>query len=361
MTNKIELDTTRKQHLIRPFIGIWCSDAKKTHLAPSSIDLIVTSPAYWQKRDYEVKRQIGLEATPQKYVKSIIKIMDIWRQILKKTGSVFLNVGDSYEKGNLLEIPSMIALAAIKSGWYLRQRIVWEKPNSTPHSARRRLASREEYIFHFTVSDNYYLDLEGYKEKYGTVSNIWHIPPAQHKGEHLAPFPEELVERILTLACPKNVCVRCGIPFERKLEKTAELDPNRPQAKRAMEIANEKGLTMDHIAAIQAVGISDAGKAIKYQNGAGRNGEKVRELAQEAKNILGGYFREFTFAKKRTVSWQGCNCNDGLQSGLVYDPFVGTGTTIKVASRLGHSAIGSDLRIYDDLKKNLNEIANIIT
>ena len=326
------------------------SDARITRLPPKSIDVIVTSPAYWQKRDYGHKKQIGLEKTSDQYIDSIISVIENWKSCLKPTGSVFLNVGDSYSNGRLLEIPSRIAAEATKLGWKLRQRIIWEKPNGTPHSANRRLAAREEYVFHFTRSDKYYFDLEGYKQKYGGVSNIWRISPSLHKGEHLAPFPEELVERILTLACPIAVCSKCGQPYERVVAKTALLDESRPQAKRAMAIAREAGLSDAHIAAIQAVGISDAGKAIRYQNGAGKNGAGVQKLAAEAKKVLGGYFREFTFAKKQTVSWRRCSCNAAAEPGVIFDPFVGTGTSLRAASKLGVSAIGSDIKFYKHLK-----------
>lgn len=280
------------------------------------------------------------------YVAALVKIMNGWKPILKKSGSVFINIGDSYKDGCLLEIPSLLVFAAIRAGWKLRHPMIWEKPNSTPHSANRRLAMREEYILHFTTSGNYYSDLEGYKEQFGSVSNIWRINPAYHQGEHLAPFPEELVERILFLACPKYVCQQCGTPFVRQTEATAELDESRTQARRALEIFRKSDLTLEHIRAIQAVGISDAGKAIKFQNGAGKNGDEVCRLASEAKKVLGGYFREFTFAKKRTSGWLGCNCEKALKPGLVYDPFAGTKTTLRVAAKLGFSAIGSDLKIY---------------
>ena len=322
------------------------ADARKPALAANSVDLILTSPAYWQKRDYEVKKQLGREKTTRGYIGALVKIMNGWKPALKKSGSVFINIGDSYKNGCLLEIPSQLAIAANRAGWKLRHRIVWEKPNSTPHAARARLALREEYIMHFTLSNNYYSDLEGYKEKFGSVSNIWRINPSNHQGEHLAPFPEELVSRILYLSCPKFVCLKCGKPFVRQIEATAELDESRVQARRALAIFRESSLTFDHIKAIQAVGISDAGKAIRFQNGAGKNGDEVRRLALEAKEVLGGYFREFTFAKKRTAGWKGCNCEKAFQPGLVYDPFAGTKTTLRVAERLGYSAIGSDLKIY---------------
>ena len=110
-----------------------------------------------------------------------------------------------------------------------------------------------------------------------------------------------------------------------------------------MELAEQAGLSDDHIAAIQATGISDAGKAMKTQNGTGRNAERVQKLAAEAKLVLGGYFREFTFAKRATSGWTSCSCRDPLRPGVVLDPFMGTGTTLRAAIASGRSAIGVDL------------------
>ena len=110
-----------------------------------------------------------------------------------------------------------------------------------------------------------------------------------------------------------------------------------------MELAKEKNLTAAHIAAIQATGISDAGKALRVQTGTGKNTSDVQRLAAEAKEALGGYFREFTFAKKRTIDWTRCECNVDFVPAVVLDPFCGTGTTLRVASSMGHVAIGIDL------------------
>ena len=110
-----------------------------------------------------------------------------------------------------------------------------------------------------------------------------------------------------------------------------------------MELADEGGLTDAHIAAIQATGVSDAGKALLIQNGTGRNAAEVKRLAAEAKEVLGGYFREFTFAKKRSVDWTNCEHSAQQRPGIVLDPFVGTGTTLRAAQELNVSAIGVDL------------------
>jgi hypothetical protein len=110
-----------------------------------------------------------------------------------------------------------------------------------------------------------------------------------------------------------------------------------------MEIAKEAGLTAAHIAAVQATGVSDAGKALRVQNGTGRNAAQVKRLAAEAKGVLGGYFREFTFARRETVGWTECTCGDEQEPGVVLDPFMGTGTTLNTALEMGRSGFGVDL------------------
>ena len=108
-----------------------------------------------------------------------------------------------------------------------------------------------------------------------------------------------------------------------------------------MELA--VGLSDDHIEAIQATGISDVGKATLTQTGTGRNSARVQALAAEAKSVLGGYFREFTFAIREQDGWDHCDCGSPPVAGLVIDPFAGTGTTGRVADRLGFRSWVGDL------------------
>jgi DNA modification methylase len=340
---------------LSPFTKLLRGDARILDKIPSrSIDLIVTSPPYWLKRDYGVEGQIGLEETPAAYVKSLIDAMKEWRRVLKRTGSIILNIGDTYVDRCLANIPGRLELAAQDEGWIIRNRIIWAKDKGMPEPAKNRLANRHEYIIHFTLSQDYYYDLFGYSVRFGNGANpgdIWSFKPSRILAPHLAPFPDELVERSILLACPKEVCSKCGKPRSRIIERTTELDPSRPQAKRAMEIAKKANLTPAHIAAIQATGISDAGKALRVQNGTGRNSASVKLLAAEAKKVLGGYFREFTFAKRKTVGWSTCNCKSSFKPGVVLDPFCGTGTTLRVAAELNRSAIGVDLSPSEDLSR----------
>jgi DNA modification methylase len=331
-----------------------CGDARRLAIPDQSVDIIVTSPPYWQKRDYQVAGQIGQERTPELYVEAMAEALREWRRVLRPTGAVFLNVGDTYHKHTLLDLPGRIADAALRGRWTVRNRIIWVKNTGMPEPAKNRLANRYEHIIHLTPNrHSYYYDLFGYSAKYGNGANpgdVWVIEPSVNKSDHLAPFPEEIVDRILTLACPARVCVSCGIPRTRKVKRTTELNLDRPQARRALEIAQEKGLTPAHIAAIQATGISDAGKAKRFQTGTSKNSVEVRRLAEEAKKALGGYFREFTFSRRRSAGWSQCECRQAFMPGVVLDPFMGTCTTPKVALRRGFSAIGVDLN-----QESLNE------
>lgn len=342
-------DESEKQSLSRV---IYCGDARNLpeQILPNSVDLIVTSPPYWRKRDYGLKGQIGQEKTSEDYVAALISALGEWRRVLRPTGSVFLNIGDTYWQKSLQGIPSLVEASARRAGWILRNRIIWVKKGGMPDPVKDRLAGRHEYILHFALN-GYYYDLFGYAEQYSlgkkgaNPGDVWEIAPQRNLGKHLAPFPSEIVERAITLACPYLVCPKCGKPRRRIVKRTAELDMSRPQARRALEIAKEKNLSPEHIAAIQATGISDAGKARLVQNGTDKNAEDVRKLAAEAKAILGGYFREFTFAKRQSCGWTDCGCNVPFIPGVVLDPFMGTGTTLDVAERMGRSSIGIDLDV----------------
>lgn len=335
-----------------PLRTVYEGDARRLPdaISKSSVDLVVTSPPYWRKRDYGVKEQIGQEKTSEEYVAAIISALEDWRRVLRPSGSVFLNIGDTYWKRSLQGIPSLVEASARRAGWILRNRIIWVKKGGMPDPVQDRLAGRHEYILHFAVN-GYYYDLFGYAQHYSldkrgaNPGDVWEIAPQRNLGNHLAPFPSEIVERAISLACPYSICPQCNKPRRRIVKRTAELDTTRPQARRALEIARENNLTPQHIAAIQATGISDAGKARLVQNGTDRNTENVRKLAAEAKAILGGYFREFTFAKRQSCGWTDCGCRVPFVPGVVLDPFMGTGTTLDVALRMGRSAIGVDLAL----------------
>lgn len=350
MMKYLSLDEMSFEREARSDVYITSADA--IPIPDESVDLIVTSPPYWNKRDYGFDGQIGNEKTPEGYIERMSDCLKEWQRVLKKTGSLFLNVGDSYYGKSLLNIPGMLEEAAKDSGWLCRNRIIWAKPTGMPEPAKDRLACRYEYIIHLTKSKTYFYDTQAYREYLGTdatPSDVWTFAPDRSMSSHLAPFPRELVRRAIILGCPEAVCSECHKPVIRTLARSTQLDESRPQARRAMEIAREAGLSKDHIRAIQAFGISDVGKATRFQNGTGRSAQSVVELATEAKEILDGYFREFTFAPWETAGWETTCGHDGLKRAVVLDPFVGTGTALKVAKELGRDSIGVDLQpIFDE-------------
>lgn len=332
--------------LLPPTTSVITGDARDLPISSRSIDLVVTSPPYWQKRDYGHPDQIGLEATPKGYVSSIMSCLNEWRRVLRPTGSVFLNVGDTYYKRSLVGIPGRIEAAAVDDGWIVRNRIIWAKDAGMPDPVQNRLANRHEFILHLAPRTSYYYDLQGYSEAVGSngtnPGDVWSFNPQRNMGSHLAPFPSELVSRSILLACPPQVCRTCHVPRRRVLQRTRLLNPSRPQARRAMELAEKANLSDAHIAAIQATGVSDAGKALLVQTGTGKNSKEVQALAAEAKTALGGYFREFTFALKVTIGWTDCGHRTPGR-GSVLDPFAGTGTTLWTAEGMGRDAVGVDV------------------
>jgi DNA modification methylase len=325
---------------------IYESDAREIPVEDNFVDIIFTSPPYWKKRDYGFENQIGQEDTPKDFIDTLINCMDEWHRVLKPTGSLFLNIGDTYDNRSLVGIPEMLIQQARDDGWLVRNKILWTKPSGMPDPASNRLANRHEYIFHFTMNNDYYYDLHAYSNEYGNGSNpgdVWKVNHDRNTGDHLAPFPSELPERALTMAGPRAACSECGKPLEREMVRTTKLDETRDQARRAMEIYKESDLEEKHIRAIQSVGISDAGKAMEIQDGTGRNADDVQELADEAKEVLGGYFREFTFPEKETGGWDACGCDAPTEPGVVLDPFMGSGTTLQAALKMGLNAVGVDL------------------
>ena len=171
-------------------------------LADNCVQCVVTSPPYFNLRDYGVSGQIGLEQTPEEYIANLVRVFrEVWR-VMKGDGTLWLNIGDSYNgsgkggnsdngskqstnkgtvenKGrltrvdnlkpkDLIGIPWMLAFALRNDGWYLRQDIVWAKPNPMPESVKDRCTKAHEYLFLLSKSEQYYFDAEAIAEPVAT-------------------------------------------------------------------------------------------------------------------------------------------------------------------------------------------------
>ena len=170
-----------------------CIKSLKT-LDDESVNCCVTSPPYWGLRDYGESDQLGLEETPEEYVTNMVKVFSEVKRVLTKDGTLWLNLGDSYagncsrtssgragmgkeregiysrlgdglKSKDLVGIPWRVAFALQADGWYLRQDIIWHKPNPMPESVTDRCTKAHEYIFLLSKSSKYYYDHEAVKEK----------------------------------------------------------------------------------------------------------------------------------------------------------------------------------------------------
>lgn len=239
-------------------------------LKDKSVQCCVTSPPYFGLRDYGNDEQIGLEPTPDEFVASLVRVFSEVHRVLADDGTLWLNLGDSYAGNNsrasnngragfgnprekvvsrlsdglkskdLIGIPWRVAFALQSGGWYLRQDIIWHKPNPMPESVRDRCTKAHEYIFLLTKSARYFYDAGAVKETsvypagrdncstaranpaaelgkgdtrhaFGHVSNgtrnrrsVWTVSTKPYKGAHFATFPPDLIEPCILAGCPEG-------------------------------------------------------------------------------------------------------------------------------------------------------------
>lgn len=292
-------------------------------LLAGSVDCVVTSPPYaGALRDYGHPGQLGREPTIEGYVRNLRPVIREIGRVLKSTGSLWLNLGDTYAQhraqgvpcGSLLLAPQRVALALSADGWLVRNVCVWQKSNPLPQSARDRLSPTYEVVLFATKRRRYFFDLDairvphrsahraGRREKprplyqggnrglsllrtAGRVGNpkgknpgdVWTLPTATDRLGHQATFPERLVELPLLATCPERICVQCDTAWTRPT--------------RVVTVHDERG---------------------------SRSVRKVGSLRR-------------------------CDCFGPSRPGVVLDPFFGTGTVAKVAAKHERDWLGIEL------------------
>jgi len=204
--------------------------------------MCVTSPPYYGLRDYGGEDcQIGLEESPEEYIQKLVEIFREVRNNLTDDGTLWLNMGDSYynyrpgkgqalvkqtvssskqdlpdkcaRRGNklvgykekdLMGIPWMLAFALRADGWYLRQDIIWNKPNPMPESVRDRCTKSHEYVFLLSKNQNYYFDVDAIKEPTRRKRSVWNVTKKGYKDAHFAVYPPELIIPCIKAGSEKN-------------------------------------------------------------------------------------------------------------------------------------------------------------
>ncbi len=139
----------RSMHLETNIIHVGDNIFHLTNIPDASVDMCVTSPPYYNLRDYKNSNQIGAENNVNDFVENLCKVFDEVKRILKPTGSCWVNIGDTYDKKRLLQVPSRFEIAMCDRGWHLRNEIIWSKPNPQPISSKDRFWGNHEKFFWF--------------------------------------------------------------------------------------------------------------------------------------------------------------------------------------------------------------------
>ena len=294
-------------------------------LSEGSVDMVLTSPPYFRLRNYQHDNQLGLEGHVDQWVDRLAAILAEARRVLVPTGTLWLNLGDTYathysqgaSRKSLLLAPERLALRLQQDGWIVRNRVVWAKPNPMPISVTDRLAATYEFVYVLAKQPRYFFDLdairiphrsklarpyvvnrpeEGWRgpnsdtatgldalKAAGRVGHplgknpgdIWTIPTAGFRGAHHAVFPVELARRAIIAGCPEARCSACRLPWRRQL--------------------------------IRKLGGTAGGTAVR--------GSRIAT----------------------------CDCRAPSEPGLVLDPFMGAGTTAVAAEALGRDWLGIEL------------------
>lgn len=332
-----------------------CRDTMRRMIADGvRVQCIVTSPPYWGLRDYGVDGQIGLEPTLSEFLAQLVEVFDLCRQLLADDGTLWLNMGDSYagsrcgpdtssplrsSRDNMTEAmrekasmvasrqrddhpiprsdlrvaglkpkdmvgqPWRLAFALQDAGWYLRQDIIWSKPNPMPESVRDRCTKSHEYLFLLTRSQRYFFDFEANKEPVtgGAHSRGSGVNPKA--GMPTGWDTRTGAHRELTGQYSGN-----GVGFGRGYDKVAKLRAKQNESFSAA-----------------VAGLVDV-----------RNRRSVWTIPTQA--YSGAHFATFPEALVEPCVLAGSRPGD-----IIFDPFFGTGTVGRVAVRLGRQFIGCEL------------------
>jgi len=224
-------------------------DAKERleELPENSVDLVMTSPPYFQLKDYGHENQIGLEESLEEYLDELVSVFSELERVLKPDGVLFLNIDDTYERKNLCMVPERLALKLQDEGWTLRNKVIWNKTSCMPESVKDRFSHKWEYLFMFTPNKQYSFNLDLVREEYSEATrkrlsqnngnpkfnpekdrghanndknqidiedftnekgknpgDVWDFPTTNFAEAHFAVYSEQLCEKPIKAGCPKD-------------------------------------------------------------------------------------------------------------------------------------------------------------
>jgi len=251
-------------------------------ISDETVNTCITSPPYWGLREYgESMKEIGRESTSEEYINNMVEILREVKRVLKPDGTLWLNISDTYVDKQLQMVPARLAIALQSDGWYLRQEIIWAKPNPMPEPSTDRCSRNHEVIYLLAKSKTYYFDYEAIKEKAVSTKKV-----ARHR-EH---------------------------PKKAETDHYGSMNNGNTGLVAWMDNFNREGQTPDGM----------------------RRKRSVWSVA--ASRWKGAHFAVYT-----PELIEPCVLAGSPKGGLVLDPFAGSGTTLGVAIRNGRNAIGIEL------------------
>lgn len=363
------------------------------------VDCVMTSPPYWGLRDYGVEGQLGLEKHPNEYINNIVKVFRETKKVLKDSGSLWLNIGDSYYGGSgcaydgsggvgaknkvkntqrtdlhkhkspwmqtkqKLLMPHRVAIAMQDDGWILRNDVVWHKPSHMPSSVQDRLTNSFEYLFHFVMKKKYYYDLDAIREPCITGNG-------KKWGSRLTPG------RLASIENPKHGKISRDMKNDQMVNNLLGKNPG------DMWSINPKPYPEAHFACYPPALIESPLKATCPKEVCSKCGAARERITKPTKeylkaikkakltpawsterrkqaNKIGNALGARTGREPRnyeTIGWSDCGCKAGFNPGIVLDPFVGSGTTLMEAQNQKKSGIGIELNpdYIKFIRKRLN-------
>lgn len=354
-------------------------EAVMSEMAADSVHTIITSPPYYNLRDYGHEGQIGAELTPEEYVERLVQVFREARRVLRGDGLLWLNLGDSYAQGgrggafsdrsskqrtnkgsllgpskaprgykpkDLLGIPWQVALALRADGWYLRRDIIWAKPNPMPESVDDRPTSSHEYIFMLAKSKDYYYDSFAVKEPISEAMAAAIARGPRRDREYQHDEHNRFGKRSGNRAfADSDSLARIALGRNRRSVW------NIPTV--AYPGAHYATFPPKLIEPMIASSTCEAGYCAECGAPRERLVEVVRlnhhETTADGKTMDGPYaaqseVRHGAYADTTSVGWQPTCEHDGdTVPGVVLDPFAGSGTVGMVANRLSRRAVLIDI------------------
>jgi DNA modification methylase len=309
-------------------------DAKEvlTKLSSDRISMCITSPPYWQERKYEGEGTIGLESTVEEYVQHLAEIFHRLKRVIREDGSFWLNIGDKYDGKNLQGVPWLVACSLQKDGWILRNAVIWDKVKGNPSNAKDKLRNIYEFVFHFVKNRKYYYNLDEIRDLPGK--------PYYKHGK-------------IVTATGVN-----GVRYERQIrasnnlsekEKEAALKALKDALKKVQngEIPDFRMIIRGEQRTTHSDAVDFSGRARELlQNGfyilpyhkKGAAPSDIWRIIPEDKWRKDTHFAVFPEELCEIPIKTSCPSN-----GILIDPFVGTGTAVVAALKLGRRAIGIDV------------------